>query len=140
MEYNSKKRARFTENPVKKWCRYCNHASHDTAECKHLLQQQEILIRNQKQKPGFIKKNEYQARKSLQKKEANAFHAAVEAAVKKSMEAYMTANAAEKDDHVNEMDAAYNNFLAESKLDEGEIQEEFNDEMVDEDDEQSHEE
>jgi hypothetical protein len=39
MEYNSKKRARFPEKPVKKWCRFCNHASHDTAECKHLLEQ-----------------------------------------------------------------------------------------------------
>jgi hypothetical protein len=98
------------------------------------------LIRNQKQKPGFVKAKEYQARKSFHKKEANAFQAAIETAVQKSMEAYLATNVAEKDDHADDMDAAYNTFLAESKLDDGEIQEDFNDEGVDEDDEQSHEE
>jgi hypothetical protein len=135
MEYNSKKRACFPEKPVKKWCRYCTNSSHDTAECKHLLEQNELLIRNQKQKPAFIKAKEYQARKQFQKKEANAFQFAVEAAVKKSMESFMAAQAAEKDDRADEMEAAYNSFLAEGKAEDGEIQEDFNDEMVEEDEE-----
>jgi hypothetical protein len=140
LEYNSKKRARFPENAVKKWCRFCTNQSHDTSECKHLLQQNEMMIRNQKQKPAYIKAKEFQARKFQKKESSNAFQAAVEAAVKKSMEAFMATNVSEKNDQADDLDMAYNNFLAESKAENGEVQEDFLDDMLDEDDEQTNDE